>query len=632
MELLAFLRTQVHANRLANHRLHTAMRALSRGDYEAPRTSFFPSLAKTLEHILAVATPSLLGHGRAVFAVELTAEGTTLISTALADGDLPVIIAYDLAFEGLRPARGLRAHVEYRMAYDFLRARLQPNVLFFKADLDRESESLQREGHITIEDVDYTGSDPALLAQRAAEARATLREITESLFFQPAASPATVAATLPAASPVATAWTQAGAMQAAFSFRQLAQQESTTLEYDYREARVATARVAPQGALRRPEGIAATAVMRDITFDNLPDLTPVRVFSLPDADWTGISAVEVELRVPDGTTASCALTQAAAERQVLMDARSPIEWRARILATDDPGALGSAPRDQTAFQRLGGRILQIDPARLAGRRVVTLALGRLDPTARLQVSGRLRTDGTTREFLLDANHPELKVPIWRSAKVRAEWTFEAAGAMASSRARDVSPGETSILFNAPADLFHTVTVVMQDPLERLASVSVEIDTPAGGQRRSVRVDTATPRGQLTTVRPASHLPYRYRLTTVRRDGSVAETAWREHVGSLLVVGDTHVRVQPIELLLTGLPANLGTLVNVTSLTAPDGVTARVETFLDPGVAHVEVQLPCRPDEPARYRVEGQVLLDAGERAFGPIEDGAEILVIDVGPA
>ncbi len=54
MELLSFLRTQVHANRLANHRLHTAMRALSRGDFDAPRTSFFPSLAKTLEHILAV--------------------------------------------------------------------------------------------------------------------------------------------------------------------------------------------------------------------------------------------------------------------------------------------------------------------------------------------------------------------------------------------------------------------------------------------------------------------------------------------------------------------------------------------------------------------------------------------------
>jgi uncharacterized damage-inducible protein DinB len=54
MELLAFLRTQARANRLANRRLHAATRSLSREDYDAPRTSYFPSLAKTLEHILAV--------------------------------------------------------------------------------------------------------------------------------------------------------------------------------------------------------------------------------------------------------------------------------------------------------------------------------------------------------------------------------------------------------------------------------------------------------------------------------------------------------------------------------------------------------------------------------------------------
>ena len=54
MDLLAFLRNQARANRLANHRLHSAMRALAHADYVAPRTSFFPSIAATLEHILAV--------------------------------------------------------------------------------------------------------------------------------------------------------------------------------------------------------------------------------------------------------------------------------------------------------------------------------------------------------------------------------------------------------------------------------------------------------------------------------------------------------------------------------------------------------------------------------------------------
>ena len=54
MPLLNFLRTQVHANRLANHRLHTAMAALSPDELQAPRTSFFPNLMATLDHILWV--------------------------------------------------------------------------------------------------------------------------------------------------------------------------------------------------------------------------------------------------------------------------------------------------------------------------------------------------------------------------------------------------------------------------------------------------------------------------------------------------------------------------------------------------------------------------------------------------
>jgi uncharacterized damage-inducible protein DinB len=54
MDLLNFLRTQVRANRMANRRLHAAMASLSDADYRAPRSSFFPSLAATLDHILLV--------------------------------------------------------------------------------------------------------------------------------------------------------------------------------------------------------------------------------------------------------------------------------------------------------------------------------------------------------------------------------------------------------------------------------------------------------------------------------------------------------------------------------------------------------------------------------------------------
>jgi uncharacterized damage-inducible protein DinB len=54
MDLLHYLRIQARANRLANHRLLDAMRPLTREAFHAPRTSYFPSLARTLNHILAV--------------------------------------------------------------------------------------------------------------------------------------------------------------------------------------------------------------------------------------------------------------------------------------------------------------------------------------------------------------------------------------------------------------------------------------------------------------------------------------------------------------------------------------------------------------------------------------------------
>ena len=54
MMLSQLMQVQAHANRLANLRLHTAMAPLTREQLHAPRTSFFPSLIETLNHILAV--------------------------------------------------------------------------------------------------------------------------------------------------------------------------------------------------------------------------------------------------------------------------------------------------------------------------------------------------------------------------------------------------------------------------------------------------------------------------------------------------------------------------------------------------------------------------------------------------
>ena len=54
MDLPAALRIQARANRLANRRLHAAVAGLPAAEFGAPRTGFFPSLAATLNHVLAV--------------------------------------------------------------------------------------------------------------------------------------------------------------------------------------------------------------------------------------------------------------------------------------------------------------------------------------------------------------------------------------------------------------------------------------------------------------------------------------------------------------------------------------------------------------------------------------------------
>ena len=64
MDLLQHIRIAARANRLANHRLHQGMVALAEADFHAPRSGFFPSLAATLNHILAVDGYYLAGlHG-----------------------------------------------------------------------------------------------------------------------------------------------------------------------------------------------------------------------------------------------------------------------------------------------------------------------------------------------------------------------------------------------------------------------------------------------------------------------------------------------------------------------------------------------------------------------------------------
>ncbi len=149
-----------------------------------------------VEQILGSARPSLYGDNRAVFSVELTRRGAQLMEASLtAGGASQIAVVYELDYRGLMPARECRITIDFRQCYEHMRTRATANSLWFKSDIDAETEKLIKEGAIEIEDVDYLGSeDAAALATRADQLKQFAQDLASWSFFSPGLQPGQVLA------------------------------------------------------------------------------------------------------------------------------------------------------------------------------------------------------------------------------------------------------------------------------------------------------------------------------------------------------------------------------------------------------------------------------------------------------
>lgn len=584
-----------------------------------------------VERVLGVATPSLFGHAHAIFSIDLTVEGATMIEQALRERTLPLAVAYDLTFEGLRLARGLTARVEYRMAYDYLRSRAAANTLLFRADLDREAEALRREQLITIEDVDYTGSDPQVLAARAEEIRRTLHELMEGLFFRPATSPAALPPDVLAAQPaLASAWTAGAGGHVAFVLRDLVQREDDRLEYDLTSTRVARRSIAPQGSLTALDGFAPELAILDV---DLTERRPrhVRVVVPSGADWTGIAGIETTLQTAGDTAPLADALRPDRTDVVFHPPDGELRYRTRVLVDPDPEALGHPSTIESAWLPLPAETIVLDPASLAERRVLTVTMSTTDDGGRVRVRGALSAESASRPFVLDRRRPSVTVPVWGRVPLRLAAAVEIDAVVVATENRSIEAGERVLVVNPPLDRAQRLIVELVDPLNRFESVFVEVEAASGGGRRQVRLDASTPRQDSTVVVPiGSPRGYRYRIRYVFRDARTVDLPWREGMGQLLLVGDTNLRLVSVDVVLLRRSSDtLAIELTVTSLAPPPGVPAATTLVVEEG-ARALALVPFGADERPRYRVTGRLFTEAGERAVGPVIGTGEVCLVDVG--
>jgi hypothetical protein len=578
-----------------------------------------------VERVIGSERPSLMGAQRASFSIALDAEGASLAAAALSGGALPLVVGYDLQVAALRPARAVKATVKYKMAYDYLRARVAAGRLMFHADLDAEREALRREGLITLEDVELTVDDAAARAARVEAERATVAQLVQALFFRPAATPAAVVAEgAPLPAGVATAWAQVDSARAAFVMRALDQSEDDELHYDFTEAQPTLLSCAPQAALRLPPGDDAHAAIVDVTIAG-DEPVVVELFGLADADWTGVGAIVVDVRSGDTVRSATLTTDHRAETLTLPPGAAELRIQPAFVA--EPEAIGRPRPSTPAFAPLDRTHVLIDPMAIAGRRLLDVHLGVLDPELVTGARVRLTAGELTRDLELDAGHAVAHVPVWGAATVaiHAELALASGGQVVVDKS--VGASETLALLNQPAGLFETIVFMLQDPLERFDAALIELAFGEGRPTRALRLDRATPSVSVSRPRAGSGGPFRYRVKLIASAGQIVEEGFRDGAGPLVLVGDVEARIDVIDVVI--LDAVEAASVRLTALAPPPGVPGVVEQLFETGQSRERFSLPSARSAALGYRVDAIFYIDGDERPLTIVEAHDEVLLLSI---
>lgn len=144
-----------------------------------------------VEQTLQATKPSLYGDNQAIFSVQLSQYGVTVLDQALQGTMTPIGIIYDLEYVGLRPAFQVKLTVDWDRVYHYVDQMEGVDGIFVSADVEHAFSSLKDSRAIVMEADLFVpeGEDASTVVSDFTRAENEVRDMFTDAFFKPSIEP-----------------------------------------------------------------------------------------------------------------------------------------------------------------------------------------------------------------------------------------------------------------------------------------------------------------------------------------------------------------------------------------------------------------------------------------------------------
>jgi len=426
-------------------------------------------------------------------------------------------------------------------------------------------------------------------------------------------------------------WNAAGRPQAGFLMRELNQSESQRIEFNLRQVSAHKRPASPQGSIRLLAGDSDLRgrIKRVDLDDPFWKTIGGTITSNADFDTAGVSSMVISIRYglrPDGTgpkdSKEFVLEKGGDEGkyEFFLDHQKSLEYEYKVTANYKAEyAIGSRKtKAESEWIRTTTQNLDIDPRELRAVLPVRVTAGQVDWDAvknlQTTITYRDPTNGidAARTVTISQADSSATIPIRPEDQSVQKYVVTSTYFYDDTRetVEEVRTRGLEVVLNQPPSKAVPVSISAQDPLLRLAKVSVELSyTPEGGvEQRKLMTLTGGETKTWTFFRPAitDDARYRYRATLFGKNGTTDQGEWIETTERQVIVGDRFPGMLDVEVQIIGDLAESNIQIARLKLEypgAPEGIDNRDERALRGVPEPFKWTVPSKTREAGEYQWE-----------------------------